>query len=253
MCFGTGWGGLSETNDFLERLFSTDERFTSPTDFIGSVHNAPAGQAAIQLKAQGANLTLTDGDYSFEQALFSAGLIAHEADGPLLVMGADEYHAKLTPLFDPSAACMADGGGALLLGPTTAAEALSITPVFLSNVLRPVDALHRLIHELGGPAAVGKKYGAIFAGIPAARRDAASEQLKVFLEMTRCTCPVIDYRKVTGDFASASAVAAAIAVECVRAGSLPAAVHPAGPVMLHNKAVLLLGLGRCITAVEMRG
>ena len=106
ICFGTGWGGLSETHDFLERLFSTQERFTSPTDFIGSVHNAPAGQAAIQLQAQGANLTLTDGDYSFEQALFSAGLIAHEADGPLLVMGADEYHEKLTPLFDPSAACV---------------------------------------------------------------------------------------------------------------------------------------------------
>ena len=50
-------------------------------------------------------MTLTDGDYSFEQALFSAGLIAHEADGPLLVMGADEYHEKLTPLFDASAAC----------------------------------------------------------------------------------------------------------------------------------------------------
>ena len=30
---------------FFRRLFSTQERFTSPTDFIGSVHNAPAGQA----------------------------------------------------------------------------------------------------------------------------------------------------------------------------------------------------------------
>jgi 3-oxoacyl-[acyl-carrier-protein] synthase-1/3-oxoacyl-[acyl-carrier-protein] synthase II len=253
MCFGTGWGGLSETNAFLDRLFATQERFTSPTDFIGSVHNAPAGQAAMQLQAQGANLTLTDGDYSFEQALFSAGLIAHEADGPLLVMGADEYHEKLTPLFDPSATCGVDGGGALLLRPVAAAEALSITPVFLSNALRPEDALHLLIHELGGTAAIEKQYGAIFAGIPAARHAAASEQLKVFLEMTRCTCPVIDYRKITGEFASAAAVAAVIALECVRAGAVPAAVHPAGPCLLHNKAVLLLGLGRCITAVEIRG
>jgi 3-oxoacyl-[acyl-carrier-protein] synthase-1/3-oxoacyl-[acyl-carrier-protein] synthase II len=100
---------------------------------------------------------------------------------------------------------------------------------------------------------VGKKYDAIFAGLPAARLDAARQQLKVFLEMTGCTCPVIDYRKITGGFASAAAVAAVIAMECVRAGAVPAAVHPAGPVMLHNKAVLLLGLGRCITAVEIRG
>ncbi len=84
-------------------------------------------------------------------------------------------------------------------------------------------------------------------------RDMAREQLRLFLEMTGCTCPVIDYRKVTGEFASASAVAAVIALECVRAGALPAAVHPAGPCLLHNKAVLLLGLGRCITAVEIRG
>ena len=91
---------------------------------------------------------------------------------------------------------MLDGGGALLLQPSDCGRGTEHHALFFFQMsLRPEDALHRLIHELGGPAAVGKKYGAIFAGIPAARRDAASEQLKLFLEMTRCTCPVIDYQK----------------------------------------------------------
>jgi 3-oxoacyl-[acyl-carrier-protein] synthase-1/3-oxoacyl-[acyl-carrier-protein] synthase II len=252
LSFGTGWGGLSETHAFLDRLFSTQERFTSPTDFIGSVHNAAAGQAAIQLQVQGANLTLSDGDYSFEQALFSASLIAYESDGPLLVMGADEYHEKLSPLFDPSADCMTDGGGAFLLGTAPATDTVTIIPLFLANVLHPENALRGLINELGGPEAAKKKYGAIFAGIPAQWRDMAREQLRLFLDKTGCACPVIDYRKITGAFASAPAVAAVIAAECVRAGAVPAAMLPAGQALLHNKAALLLGLGRCITAVEIR-
>ncbi|MCP4694082.1 MAG: 3-oxoacyl-ACP synthase, partial [Desulfobacterales bacterium] len=73
--FGTGWGALSETHDFLDKLFDSDERFTSPIDFIGSVHNAPAGQIAIHSGATGPNITTCGGDYAFEQALYSAGLL----------------------------------------------------------------------------------------------------------------------------------------------------------------------------------
>jgi 3-oxoacyl-[acyl-carrier-protein] synthase-1/3-oxoacyl-[acyl-carrier-protein] synthase II len=59
--FGTGWGALSETYDFLTRLFETDGQFPSPTDFVGSVHNAPAGQIAMQFRSTGANVTTTGG------------------------------------------------------------------------------------------------------------------------------------------------------------------------------------------------
>ena len=252
--FGTGWGGLSETHDFLTRLFSSGERFTSPTDFIGSVHNAPAGQAAINFQAQGPNITLTDGDYSFEQALYSAGLIAHEAAGPFMVIGADEYHEKLTPLFDASAAAAsaaADGGGALLLQPADAATGLRIAPLFVSNDPCSKLTMQRLIAVLGGPENIGKKYGAVFAGIPGSQRDKGNEQLALFIQQTGCNCPVIDYRKFTGQFASASAVAAVIAVACVRAGELPAGLCSAGPASLRGWGILLLGLGQCITAMEI--
>ena len=254
--FGTGWGGLSETHDFLSRLFSTEERFTSPTDFIGSVHNAPAGQVALHFQAKGANITLTDGDYSFEQALFSAGLIASETAEAFMVIGADEYHEKLTPLFDASAACSSipsDGGCGLLLQPSDAQMGVRIAPLFVSNDPASDLTIQFLIAALGGPENIGKKYGAVFAGIPCSHRDKGDEQLALFINAAGCNCPVIDYREVTGQFASASAVAAAIAVDCVTAGELPAGLHRSGPAPLHDRGILLLGLGKCITAVEILG
>ena len=33
--FGTAWGALSETHDFLDKLYATQEFFTSPIDFVG--------------------------------------------------------------------------------------------------------------------------------------------------------------------------------------------------------------------------
>ena len=59
---GTGWGALSETYDFLDGLHQSAERFPSPTDFIGSVHNGPASHIAIHFKASGANVTTSGGD-----------------------------------------------------------------------------------------------------------------------------------------------------------------------------------------------
>jgi len=88
--FGTGWGPLSETNDFLEKLFETGELLSSPTDFVGSVHNAPAAQLALHFSSKGPNLTTTGGDVSFEQSLITAGLLSKENDQPLFVIGADE-------------------------------------------------------------------------------------------------------------------------------------------------------------------
>jgi 3-oxoacyl-[acyl-carrier-protein] synthase-1/3-oxoacyl-[acyl-carrier-protein] synthase II len=128
--FGSGWGTLSETHDFLARLFETGDRFSSPADFIGSVHNAPAGQVGIEFKATGPNVTMTGGEATFEQALTSASLLAGE--DALLVMGADEYHPEWSPLFDRSAVMStpSDGGGALWMKRSAGGEGLRIRSAF---------------------------------------------------------------------------------------------------------------------------
>jgi 3-oxoacyl-(acyl-carrier-protein) synthase len=253
--FGTGWGGLSETHDFLTKLFASNERFTSPTDFVGSVHNAAAGHVAIHLKATGPNVTMTGGDCSFEQALLSASLLTRTSDDSLLIIGADEYHEKLSPLFDASVAksgVPADGGGALLLMPAMSTSPLQIYPSFFSYAENNEKCITELINALCGREKINDEFGAVLAGIPAAQREKGEGQLNEFLSLTGYPHPVIDYRRFVGEFASASAVAAVLAVSCVKAGEIPGNVWHQGPVPLRGKGVLVMGFGNYITAVEIR-
>ncbi len=257
--FGTGWGALSETHDFLKSLYETDERFSSPTDFMGSVHNATAGRIAIKFNARGPNITTTGGDYSFEQALMSAHLLAAQKDKPLLVMGADEFHPVLSELFDPSVALAetpSDGGGALLLRsvktPAGKGSGPKLTPLFHETVTGNPHVVPSLIKCLGGSEKINPDFGAVFAGLPARFHADGRKQLDLFLETIEYRGPVIDYRRYLGQFASASAVAAVLAVSLLKTGEIPAALTENKKFHLNGKGILLLGLGSSVTAVAVQ-
>ena len=75
-------------------------------------------------------------------------------------------------------------------------------------------------------------------------------QLRQFLNQGKIDVPVIRYRRLIGEFASASAVAAVLAATLVdrgNAGDLGATGQPIDP---HRGGVLVLGLGSTITAME---
>jgi len=252
--FGTAWGSLSETYDFLSKLFASDERFTSPTDFIGSVHNAAAGQVAINFKSTGPNITVTGGDYSFEQALFSASLLMRNCGDIFLLIGADEYHEKLSPLFDGSVAQSlfpSDGGAALILSPAAADLGPRIVSAFFSYVCNSEDSIESLVQKLGGLERISEQFSAIFVGIPAVFKDKGKKQLDAFLAKTHFAGAIIDYRQFIGEFASASAVATVLAFEFVQAGELPSGICNNCKVPLQGKAILVLGFGDFITALEI--
>jgi 3-oxoacyl-(acyl-carrier-protein) synthase len=255
---GTGWGALSETHDFLSRLTDSREQFPSPTDFVGSVHNGPAGQVAIHFGATGPNITTSGGDYSFEQALIAAELLLDDSTGPALVLGADEGHEILSPLLDPSipsATVLADGGGGLLVSRRTEDAGWRIAiPFFRSS--KAADAVGALVDSLCGESLDGKNnhgYAIILAGIPAAMRREGEEQLAQFIARAKLSVPVVDYRTFTGEFASASAVAAALAASFLEAGSIPGALTGGRSVAItgHADKILVLGLGRYLTAMEL--
>jgi 3-oxoacyl-[acyl-carrier-protein] synthase-1/3-oxoacyl-[acyl-carrier-protein] synthase II len=247
--FGTGWGALSETDRFLQRLFETRERYPSPTDFVGSVHNAPAGQIAQFLGARGANLTLTGETDAFEQALLAAELVCTAGDDPVLLLAADEAHDRLSPLFDPAAAGRpADGGGALLLEKNGCGPSISVA-FFAGDGLR-AGAAADLCRAIGGPDA-GIRFGAVLAGVPAAAESAARRQLRQVLDACRLRGPVIDFRRWVGQFAAASAVAAVAAGRWVARGRLPKSLCDGADPELGGRGILLLGLGASITAVEV--
>lgn len=251
--FGTGWGPLTETYDFLTKLFESDMKFSSPTDFINSVHNAPAGQVAMEFKSRGANMTATGGDYSFEQALLIAGLLASERE-ELLLFGADETHRILSPLLDPSSAgdpVPSDGGGAIMaVASSGPAAGPSILP--LGYAQTPDDPGHTVMNALGLTRDITDHYGAVFAGIPAAHEALARQQLAGFLEDSGFRGPVIDYRKYTGQYAAASAVATVLAVQTLIAGSIPAGLTGNAGISLGNKGILVMGFGPYCTALGVR-
>jgi 3-oxoacyl-(acyl-carrier-protein) synthase len=251
---GTGWGALSETYSFLRGLFQANECFSSPTDFVGAVHNAPACQAAMRFKATGANITTTGGDYSFEQSVMVADLMTRDADGTILVVGADEAHPELSELFDPSvlpAAPLSDGGGAFCLRRGHGAGGPGLTFLFFENSRNNPGVIASLVRTLGTPKELNGRYGAVLAGIPGCCRRDGEEQLRAFLAMAGFEGPAVDYRRLTGEYASASAVATVAAARFVEQETIPGPLCSGGDAPLNGKGVLILGLGGFVTAMAV--
>lgn len=250
---GTAWGTLSETHDFLERLFETGQQFPSPTDFIGAVHNAPAGQIAMMLGARGANVTTSGGDASFEQALLAADLLTRSGTDPVLLLGADEAQPVLSPLLDGSvraAPFPADGGGALVLERGSSRGGQTITLLEYRFGPDP-ESIAGLVERLGGADGIGRDYGAILAGLPAFCHARATGQLAGFLSKSRFSAPVIDYRSLIGQFGAASAVAAVLSVQMVARGLIPAPLSGGCDLDLNGRAILMLGFGNYLSAVRI--
>jgi hypothetical protein len=204
-------------------------------------------------KATGANLTLSGGDTSFEQALLSAQLWTN-GDKPVIVAGADENHVQLSPLFDPSAAGAAepsDGGGMLILKRSPDTPGPRVTVKYFAAASEDHSAVRELVARLGGAGTVPARYGLILAGLPAACRVLCRGQLDVFKEESGCPAEVIDYRRLTGEFAASTAVAAVFAASLVQAGRIPETASEKGPCHPHAGAVLILGLGTVLSAIEV--
>ena len=253
---GTSWGALSETHDFLDRLQESEEKFPSPTDFVGSVHNGPASQVAIFHGATGPNITTSGGDYSFEQALLTAELMMDESANPALIIGADEGHEVFSPLFDPSIAqgsALADGGGALSVSrKREGAKCILSLPFYRSSNTK--DVIVKLVDSLTTLKQLGS-YTLILAGIPAGMQNEGEKQLEQFLSVSnlRTPIPIVDYRKITGQFGSASGVATALAASFFDSGVIPAALTGNRDIDTTAKTckILILGLGEYVTAMEL--
>jgi 3-oxoacyl-(acyl-carrier-protein) synthase len=252
---GTGWGPLSETHDFLDRLAVSGEQFPSPTDFVGSVHNGPASQVAMMFNATGPNVTASGGNYSFEQALFAADLLYRDLERPALILGADEGHPRFSPLLDCSlipGVPLADGGGAFAVSRQTDGAKCGIAmPFYRSD--EDGEGIGALVRTLAATPEWPGRYALVMAGIPAAMRDRGEGQLARFFELSRLSAPVIRYRRLTGEFASASAVAAVLAASLVTVGVVPGFLAGGSDRALDVRmnTILVLGLGQIITAMEI--
>jgi 3-oxoacyl-[acyl-carrier-protein] synthase-1/3-oxoacyl-[acyl-carrier-protein] synthase II len=257
--FGTDWGPLSETHDFLDGLFSTREKFPSPTDFIGSVHNSPAGLLAIKYNSKGPCLTTTGNDCSFYQALLSASLLAVNGSKSFLV-AAEEFHEQYSAIFDRSAYLdniHSDGGAAFCLE-MSESPGVYIYQTYHQIASNNPDWALTLIRDLGGVDKIRSDYKVIFVGIPAFYKEAGEMQINQFINLTKFKGHIVRYRKLTGEYSAASSVAAAFASRFVRWSSIPGPLLSvdnkqwiSGDIDLEGKGILLLGLGGFISAIEI--
>jgi hypothetical protein len=146
---------------------------------------------------------------------------------------------------------LADGGGGFCLSRKAAdARCLVRIPFYRSSAAE--GGIKALINALGGAQTLNGKYALLLAGIPAAVREEGEGQLAEFLTQSGLRAPIIRYREFTGEFASASAVAAVMAASFLSSGKVPGPFVSGNALGLKgsNQAILVLGLGRYLSAME---
>ncbi len=238
---GTAWGPLAETKDFLRKLFDSGDQFSSPMDFIGSVHNAPAAQIALLLACHAPNLTCSAADRSFAQALLCASLEVGAGAGSALVLAAEAFEPTLSPLFEPApGAGASDGGAAFLLLPDDGTAGARVRWLGEAASGSAPAMLERILEDRSGG------YDVVLVGCPASH-DAGGDPTWAWL--SQLAVPRVWRHERLGHHASASATTTAIAGRAVTAGSLPLA--GATPLPLPARRLLLVELGPRVAALEV--
>jgi 3-oxoacyl-[acyl-carrier-protein] synthase II len=93
---GAALGNLSESAQFLERLFTKGPSLANPMLFPNLVLNAPASQVAMALGWRGPNLTIAAGEIAGEAALDAAlGLVRRGRASAVVAAAGEELSAVL--------------------------------------------------------------------------------------------------------------------------------------------------------------
>ncbi|MDR2359395.1 MAG: beta-ketoacyl synthase chain length factor [Prevotellaceae bacterium] len=88
----TGWGCLSDTENFMKNMIAHGEYLLNPTPFTQSTFNTIGAQAAIAMKNTSYNITYVHRGFSFESALLDAMMKIQDGEAAqVLVESYDEY------------------------------------------------------------------------------------------------------------------------------------------------------------------
>lgn len=92
----TGYGCLTDTENFMLSILDTDEQQPSPSSFIQSTFNTIGAQIAILTGNHQYNNTYVHRGFSFESALLDAALLIGDGEaGKILVGATDEMTSTL--------------------------------------------------------------------------------------------------------------------------------------------------------------
>ncbi|HVO28224.1 MAG TPA: beta-ketoacyl-[acyl-carrier-protein] synthase family protein [Candidatus Margulisiibacteriota bacterium] len=109
---GSALGDVAESAQYLARLFTKGPSLVSPMMFPNLVLNAPASYAAMELGCTGANLTVSHGEISGEQAIaLGCDLIRAGRADVVLAGGGDQFAEIVVAAYRDYRALSSQRGG----------------------------------------------------------------------------------------------------------------------------------------------
>ena len=222
----TGLGCLVETVKFLKTIENGEASFLSPAAFINSTHNTPGGYLSNAFNCKGYNMTHTQRDISFEMALLDAALLPKK-EQPVLVGGFDELETNTASVLEYAGFINEDktitnswkvpyseGASYFLLGDQTDKKLPKIISVeVIRKEISKTELMMNLEDKIKSFQIKGLNNGFVFSGNNKAE---INENKYEFLSQVDKSIPIIDYKKWTGEFASATPVALDLAVKILK-------------------------------------
>lgn len=213
---GTGLGCIQDTEKFLTDVIDSEEGTVSPTAFIQSTHNTIGGQIALHLNCQQDNFTYANGGHSFENALSDAMLRINEGAGQVLVGGADEMIPAVYDIVG-NMSCgensnLGEGACFFVLsgGKKENAICLGDLAYFRNQNIDHLENQVRLF--LHNNSLNVNDIDAVLLG-KSGTEDKFSQKL---VRMLPATMPLVDFKKVNGEYFTASAYAYDLAFKMLK-------------------------------------
>jgi hypothetical protein len=235
---GTANGGMEDCIKFLNQVIEFEEGTLTPTNFVQSTTNAVASQIGLFSQNKGYNVTHVNRGFSFENALLDVFMLLNEyPTHTYLVGGVEEisnYNYNIdrlagtykletvesATLYDSKSAGTIAGEGAAMfvmsasavgaIASVDALKLLTLTDVeefqvqlelFIKDNLSGIDSLDVVVSPENG-----------------------DERLLPFLEVFERVLgktAIVRYKHLTGDFATASALALSITCDLISSQAVP--------------------------------
>jgi 3-oxoacyl-[acyl-carrier-protein] synthase II len=287
--YGSAYGNVTESAQYLDKVFAKGVAAASPLLFPNLVHNAPASYAAMEFGAQGINLTVSQGEVSGEAAIALAVdvLRAGRAD-VVLAGGADELAPAVALATRQARALAGQRGGREWASPYDVARSgVVLGEGAAMLVLEPLDRARRRgaaiyacleataatsvpapryewPREASGAVAVleelnsGAALQLVVGGANSSRRLDACE-LALFDQLPAArAASVTSIKGAVGEFGAAGALSAAAACLAVRHQTVPPLCHIETPlsataVTLAGRAAKSVPIERALVCGSARG
>jgi 3-oxoacyl-(acyl-carrier-protein) synthase len=235
---GTANGGMEDCIKFLNQIIEYKEGMLTPTNFVQSTANAVAGQVGMLLKNNGYNITHVHRGHSFENAMLdSAMLLRQNPEGRFLLGAVDEisaynYNIDLlagwykTNTINPREIYKADKPGSY---PGEGAAMFVVDKKKQKGSIS-VDALKTITSD--DPGLVSQRFSEFLISNDLQNHPAdlflsgenGDNRMTAFYEACEAlieNVPVARFKHISGEFATASAIALWLSAKILRSQEVP--------------------------------